>query len=54
MIALRADDEIDGRLAPRDLAAFGLGDAARDRDDRILAITRAGRLSDRGCGRDRK
>ena len=32
MIALRSDHEIDCLLAPDDLAALGLGDAARDRN----------------------
>ena len=37
MIALRADDEIDGRHAAHDLGALGLGDAADDGDHRVVA-----------------
>ena len=37
VIALRADDEIDGRRATHDLGAFGLGHAADDRDHRVVA-----------------
>ena len=37
VIALRADDEVDGRHAPHDLGALGLGDAADDRDHRVVA-----------------
>ncbi len=41
MIALRADDEIDDRRAAHDLGALGLGDAADDGDDRLVAGGRA-------------
>ena len=37
VIALRADDEVDGRHAAHDLGAFGLGHAADDRDHRVVA-----------------
>ena len=36
MVALRADDEIDGGRAPYDLGAFGLRDAADDGDERVV------------------
>ena len=39
VIGLRADDEVDGRLAPLDLGAFGLRDAAGD-DELGLASLR--------------
>ena len=37
MIALWADDEIDGGSAAHDLGALGLGDAANHGDHRIVA-----------------
>jgi hypothetical protein len=38
VVGLRADDDIDRRLAPDDLLALGLGDAARDRDGEVAAF----------------
>ena len=38
VIALRADHEIDSALAPDDLFALGLGNAARDRDRHAASV----------------
>ena len=38
MIALRADDDVDGRLAAQDFRALGLGDAAGDDQRRPPAL----------------
>ena len=40
MVALRADDHVDRRLATQDFGAFGLGDAAGD-DERRPAARRS-------------
>jgi hypothetical protein len=37
MIGLRADHDVDRRLAAGDLGALGLGDAARDGNSEVLA-----------------
>ena len=39
MIALRADDDVDGRLAAQDFRPLGLGDAAGDDQHRPSALT---------------
>ena len=40
VIALRADHEVDCRRAAHDLLAFGLRDAAGDRDRHVAAVAR--------------
>ena len=44
MIALRPHHQVDRRRASQDLGTLGLGDAARNRDDRALARPRPLRL----------
>ena len=46
VIALRTDHDIDGRRAADDLRAFGLRDAAGDRDLHLAAIARGVILDD--------
>ena len=41
MIALRANDDIDSRLAAQDFSSLGLGDAASDDQHRLPAYPRA-------------
>ena len=43
MIGLRADHDVDRGLAPGDLLALGLGDAARDGDGEVAALRRGAR-----------